>query len=105
MKVIKTKKTAETAQNRQEEIKGDYDFVFKRENYILMVIGLVFISLGYILMIGGGSDDPSVFSEAIFDTQRLTVAPILLIVGFIIEIFAIMYRKKEKLEIENEDEK
>lgn len=105
MKVIKTKKTAETAQNRQEEIKGDYDFVFKRENYILMIIGLVFISLGYILMIGGGSDDPSVFSEAIFDTQRLTVAPILLIVGFIIEIFAIMYRKKEKLEIENEDEK
>lgn len=105
MKVIKTKKTAETAQNRQEEIKGDYDFVFKRENYILMVIGLVFISLGYVFMIGGGSDDPTVFSEAIFDTQRLIVAPILLVVGFIIEIFAIMYRKKEKLEIENEDEK
>ncbi|MGI6319418.1 MAG: DUF3098 domain-containing protein [Bacteroidales bacterium] len=105
MKVIKTKKTAETAQNRQEEIKGDYDFVFKRENYILMIIGLVFISLGYILMIGGGSDDPNVFSEAIFDTQRLTVAPILLIVGFIIEVFAIMYRKKDKVEIENEDEK
>jgi hypothetical protein len=50
---------------------------------------------GLILMIGGGSDDPTKFSDAIFDFQRLTLAPILLATGFIIEIFAIMSKSKE----------
>jgi hypothetical protein len=47
-------------------------------------------------MIGGGSDDPTVFSDKIFDPQRLTLAPILIAVGFIIEIFAIMHKPKDK---------
>ena len=47
-------------------------------------------------MIGGGSDDPNKFSESLFDFQRLTLAPILLLVGYVIEIFAIMYRPKVK---------
>ena len=53
------------------------------------------VALGYILMIGGGSEDPKVFSEKIFDFQRLTLAPIVLIIGFIIEVFAIMVKPKE----------
>lgn len=70
--------------------------LFTKTNMIIMAIGLVFIIIGYILMIGGGTDNPNEFSEKIFNTQRLTVAPILLLIGFIIEIAAIMYHPKTK---------
>ena len=73
-------------------------FAFGKENYRLLFIGLGFLVLGYILMIGGGSKDPNVFSEDIFDFQRLTLAPLLLLTGFIIEIFAIMKKPKVKSE-------
>ncbi len=71
------------------------DFAFKKKNYILLFIGLAFIASGLILMIGGGSEDPTKFSADIFNFQRLTLAPILLATGFIIELFAIMYKGKE----------
>lgn len=51
--------------------------------------------LGFILMSGGGSDDPNVFSDAIFNTQRLTIAPLLILSGLVVEIFAIFHRPKE----------
>lgn len=60
-----------------------------------MFIGLAFLLLGFILMIGGGSDDPNVFNPEIFNFQRLTLAPLLLLTGYIIEIFAIMVKSKE----------
>jgi len=72
------------------------DFAFTRKNYILLIIGLVFIGSGLILMIGGGSEDPTKFSADIFNFQRLTLSPILLATGFIFEIFAVMYKSKEK---------
>ena len=71
-------------------------FAFTKQNYILLLVGIAFICIGLFLMIGGGSDDPTVFSDKIFDTQRLTLAPIFIAVGFIVEIFAIMYKPKEK---------
>lgn len=71
-------------------------FAFHKQNYILLITGLVILGIGFLLMIGGGSDDPNKFSESLFDFQRLTLAPILLLVGYIIEIFAIMYRPKIK---------
>ena len=70
------------------------DFVFRKKNYILLITGLVFIISGLILMIGGGSEDPTKFSDEIFNFQRLTMAPILMAIGFIIEIFAIMSKNK-----------
>ncbi len=73
-----------------------YDFVFGKINYILMIAGLVILFIGYILLCGGGSDDPNVFNPAMFDSQRLYVAPILIILGFIVEIVAIMYKGKKK---------
>ncbi|MCX6249299.1 MAG: DUF3098 domain-containing protein [Bacteroidetes bacterium] len=71
------------------------DFAFNKDNYRIMFIGLAFIILGFILMIGGGSDDPKVFNPAIFNFQRLTLAPILIIAGYIIEIVAIMKKPKD----------
>lgn len=78
------------------------DFAFERMNYIIMFIGLGVLALGYILMIGGGSDDPHVFNYDLFNFRRLTLSPILLALGFIIEIVAIMYRPKEKKAQQND---
>ena len=72
------------------------DFAFTKKNYMLLFVGLAFIASGIILMIGGGSEDPNKFSDEIFNTQRLTIAPILLAVGFVVEIFAIMYKAKQE---------
>ena len=68
------------------------DFVFKKKNYILLISGLVLILLGIFLMIGGASEDPAKFSEEIFNFQRLTLAPILIVSGFVLEIFAVMLK-------------
>ena len=71
------------------------EFAFGKENYRLLFIGLAFIALGFILMIGGGSKDPKVFNPAIFNFQHITLAPILLVTGYVIEIFAIMKKPKD----------
>ena len=63
---------------------------FDRSNYKLLIIGIVVIAIGYILMIGGKSEDPNVFNEAVFSVRRLTIAPIVIIIGFIIEGYAIL---------------
>ena len=65
-------------------------------NYKLMLIGLGIIILGFILMSGGGSDDPNVFNEAMFNFRRITLAPILVLAGFGFEIYAIMKKPKNK---------
>ena len=75
--------------------KNNLDFAFKKQNYMLLLVGITLICAGLLLMIGGGSDDPTVFSDKIFDFQRLTLAPILIATGFIVEIFAIMHKPKQ----------
>ena len=57
---------------------------------ILLLVGLIVMIIGYILMIGGGSEDPQVFNNAMFDFRRLVAAPVVIILGIIIEIVAIM---------------
>jgi uncharacterized membrane protein YjjP (DUF1212 family) len=76
--------------------KNNLDFAFTKQNYILLLVGVALICAGLLLMIGGGSDDPTIFSDKIFDFQRLTLAPILIALGFIVEIFAIMHKAKDK---------
>jgi hypothetical protein len=71
------------------------DFAFTKENYRLMLIGLGLMALGFLLMIGGGSKDPKDFSPDIFNFQRLTLAPILILAGYVVEIFAIMKKSKD----------
>ena len=71
------------------------DFAFKKKNFILLITGILFIATGLILMSGGASDDPEVFNYEIFNFRRLTLAPILITIGFIIEIFAIMIKFKD----------
>lgn len=71
-------------------------FVFGKRNYRLLIIGLVFVAIGFLLMIGGGSDDPNVFNNEIFNAQRILIAPAFVLIGFVIEIFAIMSKPKEE---------
>jgi len=71
-------------------------FAFGKENYRLMIIGLIILAIGYLLMIGGGSDDLNVFNaDEIFSTRRITVAPVVILIGFVVEFFAIMKKPKE----------
>ena len=77
----------------KEEKKG-FDLTFGLINYILMGVGIVLLALGYLLLSGGGSDDPNVFNPAMFDNRRLVWAPILIVLGFVVEIVAIMFKKK-----------
>ena len=77
-----------------EKVNSEKEFAFGKENYIITGVGFLCIVIGFILMAGGGSEDPNVFSEEIFDAQRITVAPIVVLLGFAIEIFGIMYRSK-----------
>ena len=78
---------------KDKEIKST-GFALGKENYKLMAIGFVIIIIGFILMIGGGSDDPNVFNPEIFSFRRITLAPIVLLFGFIFEIYAIMKKPK-----------
>ena len=71
------------------------EFAFGRENYRLMLIGLAIIVIGFLLMVGGGSTDPNKFNPEIFSFRRITLAPILILAGYVIEIFAIMKRPKD----------
>ena len=75
--------------------KDKESFALAKENYILLVIGFVIIVLGFILMIGGKSEDPTVFNEEeIFSFRRITLAPMVVLAGFIFEIWAIMKKPR-----------
>lgn len=74
--------------------KKDFNFTFGPMNYILLAVGIVLLGLGYILLSGGGSDDSNVFNPAMFDNRRLVVAPLIIVIGLVVEICAIMFRPK-----------
>ena len=65
-------------------------FIFGKKNYLIMGIGLAVIAIGFILMSGGGSDNPAVFDASIFNFRRIHLAPALVLLGFAIEIYAIL---------------
>jgi len=72
------------------ENKEDKGFALGKENLRLLMIGFLIIVVGFVLMIGGNSTDPNVFNKEIFNFQRITLAPIVVMFGFIFEIYAIM---------------
>ena len=93
MLVVSWEKNIMGEQKRKEDAKSD--FIFGKKNYKFMLIGLALIALGFILMAGGGSDDPNVFSEDIFSWRRIRLAPTLILIGFGIEVFAILLNPKK----------
>lgn len=79
---------------KENSAKETAGFALGKENYKLMALGFGIIVIGFILMAGGGSDDPNVFSTDIFSFRRLTLAPVILLAGFVFEIYAIMKKTK-----------
>lgn len=78
---------------KNKEIKGQ--FLFGKNNYAIMLIGLAFIALGFILMAGGGSDNPEIFNPDMYNFRRIRLAPTLVIIGLGIQIYAIMAKPKK----------
>jgi hypothetical protein len=81
--------------NQKKTDKPKKTFLFGRRNYIIMIIGLFVIALGFILMAGGGSDDPEIFNDNIYNFRRIRLAPTLVLLGFALEIFAILANPKK----------
>ncbi len=78
----------------KNENKEKLNFALGRENYKLLAIGFAIIVIGFLLMLGGKTDDPKVFSDKIFSFRRITLAPLVVLVGFVFEIWAIMKKPK-----------
>lgn len=77
--------------NRGKEL----NFALKKKNIYLIIVAIFIITIGFLLMMGGGSDDPNVFNEEeIFSFRRITLAPIVILLGYILIAFAIMKKFK-----------
>ena len=72
-----------------------HEFLFDKINYKILLIGIVVIALGFILMSGGGSDDPKVFSDEIFNFRRIRLAPTVVLIGFGITVYSILKNPKK----------
>jgi hypothetical protein len=69
--------------------------IFEKENYLWMLGGIVIMAIGLVLMVGGKSDDPNQFHpEQVYSTTRITIAPILILAGLVVEVFAIFRKPK-----------
>ena len=82
-------------QNKRKNL-SYHELIFRKKNYTVMFIGLFFIALGLILMSGGGSNDPNVFNPDIFNFRRIRLAPTLILIGFAIEVYAILLNPHKK---------
>jgi hypothetical protein len=90
-KAVPTTKTTAPGAKRREAA-GE---LFGKENFTWMLIGMGVMILGFVLMAGGGSDDPNVFNkEEVYSTRRITIAPIIILLGIAIEIYAIFRQNK-----------
>jgi hypothetical protein len=76
---------------------NNLQFAFQKKNYTFLFIGMAILAIGYTLMSGGGSTDPNVFSEDIFSFRRITLAPFVILIGYAVVGYAIMYRDKKSL--------
>jgi hypothetical protein len=79
----------------KKALKSSADFPFGKENYTIMFIGLALIFTGFLLMTGGGSKVPGEWNPEIFSFRRITLAPMLVMAGFVVEIYAILKKSKE----------
>jgi NADH:ubiquinone oxidoreductase subunit 5 (subunit L)/multisubunit Na+/H+ antiporter MnhA subunit len=83
---------------KQESVKThtQQKLVLEKENYYLIIAGLVVVIIGFILMSGGKWTDANTFNQdEVFSPMRITVAPIVIIIGFVIEIYALFYKPKK----------
>ncbi len=83
-------------EKKRKEAAKVASFVFEKQNYKFMLIGAAFITLGFILMAGGGSDDPNVFNPEIYSWRRIRLAPAFILIGFGFEVYAILLNPNKR---------
>ena len=76
--------------------KKSEDFIFEKKNFQVMLVGIIFIVVGFVLMSGGGSDDPNVLNPEIYNFRRIRLAPTLALIGFAIQVYAILLNPRKK---------
>lgn len=84
------------SKKNKQPAKPTKEFIFQKKNYTFLFIGLALIALGFILMSGGGSDDPNVFNPEIYNFRRIRLAPTLILLGLGIQIYAILLNPNKK---------
>ena len=87
---------ATNERNVKSELSAEEQMPFVRRNYGYVLIGCAVVLLGFLLMIGGGSDVPNVFNESVFGFRQITLAPIVVLLGFAFVLYAILYRPRAK---------
>jgi uncharacterized membrane protein len=71
-------------------------FAFGKENYKILIVGVLVVIIGYMLMVGGGAENPNEFHEdEIFSFRRVTLSPIVILAGFVIVLLGIMKKSKD----------
>ena len=83
------------ANQNKNQNKESGEFLFGKRNYTIMIAGIIIILVGFILMAGGGSDDPNIFNEDIYNFRRIRLAPTIVLIGLAVEIYAIMANPKK----------
>jgi hypothetical protein len=78
----------------KKEDQKKFELALDKENYMLLAIAFAIVVVGFLLMMGGGSDNPEVFNEAIYGFQRITLAPVVVLLGFVFAVYAIMKKPK-----------
>jgi len=78
---------------KKRKDRNNFNFIFNKRNYKIMLVGLAIIAFGFILMSGGGSDDPSIFSTDIYSFRRIRLAPTLVLLGLGLQVYAILSTK------------
>ena len=91
----KTKTASVPSKTGSAQIGEKATFAFGKDNYKMLLIGITIVAIGMLCMIGGASDDPNKMSTEIFDFRRLTLAPILIIAGYVVVLLAILKKPKE----------
>jgi hypothetical protein len=92
---MKSTRTKPTATEKEKVVRGNNAPLFERENYLWMIAGVVVMAIGFLLMAGGKSPDPNVFNDnEVYGFRRITLAPIVILAGLAIEIFALFRKPK-----------
>ena len=86
------------SKKNKNDQKLNKEFIFQKKNYLFLFIGIAFIALGFILMSGGGSDDPNVFNPDIYSFRRIRLAPTLVLIGLGIQVYAILLNPNKNKE-------
>ncbi len=84
------------ATKKKNQHKAEGEFLFEKKNYTIMIAGIVVILIGFALMLGGGSDDPTIFNEEIYNFRRIRLAPTVVLIGLAIEVYAIMAKPSQE---------